>query len=229
MENDEKHLVEDAEKVLKKTRRSKSGEVKESNEIFLRWFYWSSIFLGDLDIPEDRIQYFTAAYIESIREIQSSIVLALHGSYKNAVQILRNWLELTVAGIYYDHYTTEGKNWEDKGHSIKFKKFKSRLKRDKVLSEKTVNDAISMWTNLSEYVHSRAHTLESLSAETGYGAIAPEYNRKYFDEWFGFLGEMYELCSILLVEHIPEVLQSEKMKELLKPTVLEQLRRTTTN
>ena len=228
MDNDEKHLVDDAEKVLKKTERSNGDEVKEANEIFSQWFDWAQVFLG-VDVPEEKNSYFLTAYIESLREIQSSIVLALHGSYKNAVQILRNWLELIVAGIYYDHYTAEGKDWEDKGRFISFKNFKRRLRNDKVLSEETVSAASSMWDILSNYVHSCAHTLESLSGEDTYGMIAPVYNQKYFDDWFGFLGEMYELCSILLVEHIPEVRKSDKIGEFFKPTTLEQLRRRIAN
>jgi hypothetical protein len=230
MDDDEKHLVEDAEKVLEKTKRFKSHEVEESNGIFLQWFYWSSVFLGELEIPEHKIHYFIAAYIESTREVQSSIVLALHGSYKNAVQILRNWLELVVAGIYYDHHTAEGKDWEEKGHHIHFGEFKKSLsQRDKVLSAETASDISSAWKRLSEYVHSHAYVLESVSARSGYGAIAPEYNREYFEKWFDFLKEMYKLCSILLVENIPEVLESEKIEEFFEPTVVEKLKRRITN
>jgi len=84
----EKHLIDDAEAVLKKTEELKHDQVKQANDIFQRWLYWSAIFLGELKIPDDRTAYFLTAYMEFCREAQSSIVLALHGSYKNAVQIL---------------------------------------------------------------------------------------------------------------------------------------------
>jgi hypothetical protein len=224
MDDDKKHLIEDAEKVVEETRRSKSYEVEKSNSIFLRWFYWSAVFLGELQIPEDRIRYFLTAYLESSREVQSSIVLALHGSYKNAVQILRNWLELIVAGIYYDHHQAEGKAWEEKGYYTRFKTFKSRLERDRVLSTETLRDISSAWERLSAYVHSLARVLEGASAKTGYGAVFPEYNESYFNKWFGFLEEIYNLCCILLVEHIPEVLKSEETKHFFKLKALDELR-----
>lgn len=147
-----KHLIDDAENVLRKTRESRSREFELSDSIFDQWLYWSAIFLGELDIPDDRIHYFQIAYMESCREVQSSIVLAFHGSYKNAVQILRNWLELIVAGIYYDHHQAEGQNWQRKGHHLKFKTFKKRLERDRLLSVETFQEISEAWEGLSAYV-----------------------------------------------------------------------------
>jgi len=224
-----KHLIVDAENVLRKTRESRSREFELSNSIFDQWLYWSAIFLGELDIPDDRIHYFQIAYMESCREVQSSIVLAFHGSYKNAVQILRNWLELTVAGIYYDHDQTEGQNWQRKGHHLKFKTFKRRLERDRLLSAETFQEISEAWEKLSAYVHSLGPILEGTRAETGYGAVFAEYNQKYFDEWFGFLTEIYSLCCILLIEHIPEVLGSKEINYLLPKDKLESLKDRVTN
>ena len=224
MDEGERHLLDNAEAVLKKTIELRGGEVEQANHIFERWFYWSAIFLGELSIPEGRITYFLTAYMESCREAQSSIVLALHGSYKNAVQILRSWLEIMIAGIYYDHHEKEGENWLKKGYFIRFKTFNARLRRGKTLSHQTSKDVSEAWDTLSAYVHSLGHVLEGTIAETGYGAVFPEYNKRYFDEWFSFLKEVYNLCCVLLVEHIPEVLDSEKIDYFFKPKALERLR-----
>ncbi len=230
MTNQGKHWVdEEAGKVLKKTNRSKSRhKVKKADEIFSQWFDWSSVFLVEFDLPDEKIQYFTITYIGSLREVQSSIILALHGSYKNAVQILRNWLELTVAGIYFDHHITEGKKWNEEKGFIHFTDFKKSLEQEKVLSKKTVSAITIKWQDLSQYVHSCAETLEGFS-DDGYSMIAPSYNQKNFDDWFDFLRETYELCSVLLAEHIPEVLQSEKIEEFFEPTTLKQLKANSAN
>ena len=220
----EKHLIDDAEAVLKKTEELRHDEVKQTNDIFQRWLYWSAIFLGELKIPDDRIAYFLTAYMESCREAQSSIVLALHGSYKNAVQILRGWLELVVAGIYYDHHQSEGQHWLEKGRYMRFKSFKSKLQHEKVLSTQTFEQVSKTWEKLSVYVHSLARVLEGTCAETGYGAVFPEYNQRYFDEWFNFLLEIYNLCCILLVEHIPEVLDSKEIDHFFEPKAVEILK-----
>lgn len=224
MSTGKRHLIDDAENVLKKTKESRIREFKQANVIFDRWFYWSAIFLGELNIPDDRIHYFQTAYMESCREVQSSIVLALHGSYKNAVQILRNWLELTVAGIYYDHHQAEGQDWQRRGHHLKFKTFKRRLERDKLLSTETFHEISDAWEKLSAYVHSLGPILEVTRAETGYGAVFAEYNQKYFDEWFSFLRKIYFLCCILLVEHIPEVLGSKEIHYFFPKDVVESLK-----
>lgn len=229
MDEGEKHLLDDAEVVLKKTKELRGREVEQANHIFTLWFYWSATFLGELSIPEDRITYFLTAYMESCREVQSSIVLALHGSYKNAIQILRSWLELIITGIYYDHHRNEGEGWLEKGHYTRFKAFKNRLERDKMLSAQTLKDVGKAWTKLSTYIHSLGHVLEGTFAETGYGTVFPEYNQRYFDEWFSFLMEVYNLCCVLLVEHIPEVLGSEEIDLFFKPKALERLRDRVTN
>lgn len=86
-----------------------SNLLERAHEIYLKWFYWSASFAGPFFNKADWESYTVRLYLESTRITESSLVLAIHGECKPAVQVLRDWLEGMIGGIYFNFYAKEGK------------------------------------------------------------------------------------------------------------------------
>lgn len=183
--------------------------LEQAHEIYLKWFYWSALFANVF--RENEWESYTARlYMESIRITESSLILAIHGEYKPAVQVLRDWLEGMVGGIYFDLYPEEGKRWE-KGEQIGFGKSVKAITKKKVVDDALRKRVGRLWGKLSEYVHQKQEAGDFSS-----GGPFAAYNEQRLQIWVIFLRRTFELCNFLLVCKFPQLLEVKEIEAIMR-------------
>lgn len=74
-------------------------------------------------------------WLESETDIKASIYLCFGGYYRQAIAILRNWLELTLLAIYFSTHSQEYEEWKKGikkapiGNTLIRKVFKNGMKK----------------------------------------------------------------------------------------------------
>lgn len=181
--------------------------------IYLKWFYWSASFAGVFN-KTDWESYTTSLYSESLRTVESSLVLSIYGEYKPAVQVLRDWLEGMVGGIYFDLYSREGKLWEE-GKCIDFGKSIKGIAKKNLLNNALRKEIGQLWGELSEYAHQKQRIGDFVSSG---GQPFATYDEKSLQTWLIFLRRTFEVCNSILVYRYPQLLKTEEIREIMGTT-----------
>ena len=184
--------------------------LEQAHGIYLKWFYWSALFAEVFD-EADWESYTARLYMESTRITESSLILAIHGEYKPAVQVLRDWLEGMVGGIYLDLYPEEGERWE-KGEQINFGKSIKAIAKKKVVDDTLRKQVGLLWGEISGYVHQKQEVGDFVSS----GGPFATYNEEALQIWVAFLRRTFEVCNSLLVRRFPQLLKAEEIEKIMK-------------
>ena len=177
--------------------------LEQAHEIYLKWFYWSALF-AEVFQNTDWESYTVQFYMESIRIMESSLVLAIHGEYRSAIQVLRDWLEGIVGGIYFDSCPEEGKRWE-KGELIDFGKSK------KTIVDNTLRVQVGrLWGEFSKYVHQKPEASDFSS-----GGPFAAYDEEKLEQWVIFLKRTFETCNSLLVYKFPQLRAVKEIEAIM--------------
>ena len=171
-----KQFLEGLREVREQSLMNGRNLLEQAHETYLRWFYWSALF-GEVFDDADWESYTAWLYMESTRIAESSLVLAIHGEYKPAVQVLRDWLEGMVGGIYFDLYPEEGERWE-KGEQINFGKSIKAITKKKIVDDALRKQVGQLWGELSEYVHQKQEVGDFISGLTCTNSLHSKQRRK---------------------------------------------------
>ena len=205
-----KQLLETLKEVREHSLKAGSNLILPAYDLYLKWFYWCASFAEVFDDTEWG-SYTTGFYLESLRITEASLVLSIHGEYKPAIQVLRDWLEGTVSGYYFDLYPEEGKRWEE-GGQVDFGKSSKGIKKKNALDEALMTKIGRLWGDLSGYVHQKEAFGDFVSSG---GQPLATYNEESLRAWEAFFRRTFGICSAVLVSKYPVLLVTEKAEMIL--------------
>lgn len=133
-------------------------------------------------------------WLESETDLKASIYLAFGGYYRQAIAILRNWLELTLLAIYYSNHWKEYKLWKQKEYQAPIGK--SLIK--KVFDNKGLelqDKCENLYSLLSGFSHTQG--IDKYQLQKGRDNV-PRYLDKPFDLWFTLLKKSSMMNACLL-------------------------------
>lgn len=156
-------------------------------------------------ILEESRFYSLPLILDALSEIEASYTAAVNYYYKQAVQLLRNFIELVVAQYYFSSNTSIYDDWRTKPN-----KFMPRFNGDTgmiVSLQKTgkINSneekrLENLFKKLSAYSHSRYEKLLHIDPETG--KTQPfGFNERYLNDWLDIAIECMEIGLIILSKH----------------------------
>ena len=139
-------------------------------------------------------------WLESETDIKASIYLCFGGYYRQAIAILRNWLELTLLAIYFSKRPQEYKKWKKgiekspTGRSLIRKVFKDD--DEKIAMKKELKEECEeIYNKLSTFTHSRG--IDKYKLQEGRDNV-PRYLEKSFNLWFKLFKETSKINRDLL-------------------------------
>ena len=139
-------------------------------------------------------------WLESETDIKASIYLCFGGYYRQAIAILRNWLELTLLAIYFSERPQEYEEWKKgikkspTGKSLIRKVFKEDDKKI-VMKEKLEKECEEIYDKLSIFTHSRG--IDKYKLQEGRDNV-PRYLEKSFNLWFELFKATWKVNKDLL-------------------------------
>jgi len=171
-------------------------------------------------------------WFESETDLKASIYLSLGGYYRQAIGCLRNWLEITLIGVYYSNYY-KGKNSRF-GQFINGKRqapigknlFNSLFRRknfenaDNKFGFKKYLE--NLYNELSSFIHCKG--VEQYKLQDGRDNV-PRFLMQSFDIWFKFLKRTAGMnVSILIIAYHQQLLdffknnkgEFNKLKRILR-------------
>lgn len=158
-------------------------------------------------------------YLESEYELESSIILAMLGFYKQAIYSLRNVLEMGLLSIYYnveDKDHIEIKDWLHSLENTPFKKkiFEKLLKNKNILEfeNKTniFNRIETLYKELCNYTHTKG---ARYSSKALLRSNVNNFNEKSFIKWFNFFKQTVRIVVELHLLKYPVGLQFTPIEE----------------
>lgn len=183
---------------------------------------------------------------EVIRDVESSLFLAIHGKYRPAMALLRRCLETVLVALYFDaelkkydkssrtynNLTQKRDKWVEKSYHIKFTGEYGVL--DKLIDPDTdylAGETLRRTTahykksSFREYIR---ELYRKLSKFVHYGGAVTtdemlvlefaEYSEDRFKEWYTRFNQIYEICNLLTIIKFPEVLHLyDAIQEKLPP------------
>lgn len=164
--------------------------------------------------PHQSYYPYNLPFYEALEELNTSVILAFSGEYKNAIQHLRFLFELAYLGIYMFKPMSEGwvKKWLlGKEKTPTFTDIRNDIgsrDRFKILS-KSSGIAITEkcrrhYDELSQYVHTRGfHTLGTNIR----GTTVPIFNPDAFQIWANLLHGTIKIIAIGIIAQFPQTLQ----------------------
>jgi len=139
-------------------------------------------------------------WLESETDIKASVYLCFGGYYRQAIVILRSWLELTLMAIYFSKYPQKYKKWKrgieksPGGNNLISKVFENG-KKEIALKKKIKERRIRMYDKLSAFTHSRG--IDKYKLQEGRDNV-PRYLEKSFNLWFKLFKETSKINKDLL-------------------------------
>lgn len=145
-------------------------------------------------------------WLESETDLKASIYLVLGGYYRQAVATLRNWLEITLTGIYFNQYY--------KGPNSRYNQWKAGVRQspkwphllDSLFRRAGFSAAdtrtnlrqelTNLYSELSSFVHSRG--IEIYDLQNGRDNV-PRYIEHSFDLWFSLAKRTLRAISLVLI------------------------------
>src|SRR6266702_1081937 len=163
--------------------------------------------------------YSLAHILESDEEIDCSLLLASHLYYKQAVQVLRNFIEETLLPINFCENVNEFNLW--KANNYRTPPLRGRdglvkkLVDNGILSEKVGKLVSDLYGDLNSYIHGSENRLIHKDIHTGSrdGLIFKPVD---FEAWCGYLSRAIELgIRLLRINYVQwEHIKSIKWMEL---------------
>ena len=139
-------------------------------------------------------------WLESETDIKASVYLCFGGYYRQAIAILRNWLELTLLAIYFSERPQEYEEWKKGikkspvGKPLIRKVFKEGDKKI-VMKEKLEKECEEIYDKLSIFTHSRG--IDKYKLQEGRDNV-PRYLEKSFNLWFELFKATWKVNKDLL-------------------------------
>jgi len=145
-------------------------------------------------------------WLESETDLKASIYLSLGGYYRQALGCLRNWLEITLIGIYYSEYY--------KGKNSRFEQFINGKRQapigknlfNSLFERKSLKKADSkiglrsylanLYNELSSFIHCKG--TEQYKLQDGRDNV-PRFLKRSFDIWFEFLKKVIRINVLILI------------------------------
>lgn len=159
-------------------------------------------------------------WLETDTDLSSSIYLLLGGYYRQALMCLRNWLELTLIGIYYNRYykekTSRYNQWkEGERQSPTWRDLLDSLfsrtefqKADNLIGLRKKLEIL--YNELSEFVHNRGMSKHQL--QEGRDNV-PRYVENAFNIYYEMLQRTFDLLVLVLFTEYKNELEYTKEKE----------------
>jgi hypothetical protein len=152
--------------------------------------------------------------VEAQVDLEASVYLALSGFVKQALQVLRSWLELALLGLWFSYSKNEFEKWMYRlprapfpttGFVGKKRLFdlvsKSPKLKECQMKYPVVDRLLKLYAELSASTHTRGYP----SFETiGRGYPIATYNRENFAKWYKHFWAAYSLVSAILFLRFPE-------------------------
>lgn len=177
-------------------------------------------------------------WLESQTDLLSSTYLVLGGYYRQAVSCLRNWLELTLVGVYYDKYYRGATSRYNQWKAGKRKSPKWRDLMDSLFSRPHIrmadgliglrNKIEKQYGRLSLFVHSRG--IDVYNMQKGRDNV-PRFLKQPFDIWLKNLNQTFEVTSSVLFAAYPNELRKmstgdfKRLLSLLSSNVQKDIKR----
>ncbi len=145
-------------------------------------------------------------WLESETDLKASIYLVLGGYYRQAVATLRNWLEITLTGIYFNQYY--------RGPNSRFNQWKAGVRQSPkwphllgslfrraefAAADTNTNlrqELINLYSELSCFVHGRG--IEIYALQNGRDNV-PRYIEHSFDLWFSLAKRTLTATSLVFI------------------------------
>ena len=143
--------------------------------------------------------------LDSFAELEASLLLASNFYYKQAVYVLRNFIELIVAQFYFSSETSVYDDWRLKS-DYKMPTFTGKegmtafLKTKGKIDETEKASLDRLFRKLSAYTHSKYEKLLHYNPETK-KVIRQGYNERYLMEWADLATECTSLGLVILSKH----------------------------
>ncbi len=170
---------------------------------------------------EDARFYSLAHLLESQNDLECSLLLASNFYYKQATQLLRNFLEETFLPLHFCDNTTDFDAWKANMYRIPPLRGRDglikRLLKKKVIFEALAIRISDLYGKLSAYIHGGESTM--LHRNIHLGEIHKVgFNLDTFSEWCQLFCESLDICIHLLKINSSQwhTIKSLKIKELAK-------------
>jgi len=145
-------------------------------------------------------------WLESETDLKASIYLVLGGYYRQAAATLRNWLEITLTGVYFNQYyrgpnsrynqwragARQSPKWPHLLDSV-FRRAAFAAADTKTNLRQALNN---LYPELSYFVHSRG--IEIYDLQNGRDNV-PRYIEHSFDLWFSLAKRTSSAISLVLI------------------------------
>jgi hypothetical protein len=147
-------------------------------------------------------------------DLEASVYLALSGFVKQALQVLRSWLELSLMGLWFSYNKEEFEKWMYHLRRAPFatsgfvgeKRLVDLISKSPKLKEcemkyHIVDRLLRLYDDLSASTHTRGYrSFETIARKRPVAA----YNRENFAKWYKLFWATYSLVSAILFLRFPE-------------------------
>ncbi len=182
-----------SEDVLKQTIQINSAPIKRTYQIIKAIITWAGFLNAKKIIGEPKFRLF----IETGVDIEASRSLALRGYYRQAIMMLRSWLEILLLNIYFIDHQVElewwlDDRWDDRPSFRELVEYIYKLSqfRDDSFPEKYRVELNALYRKLSKAIH-------GIGIPMGQG-MAPVYDQGSFNKWYDYLSDTFRLTNLLL-------------------------------
>lgn len=215
--------------------------VEQINEIYSLWNDIGVIIkkmyktnLAEYEGYDGPMQFLNA---EAFTTIDTSIILAVHGYYRQGISLLRYWFENSLYGIFFNDHIVEFKQWlyEDNPHlsftmnfSTDFANYLFKLTNfrefDSLIGEKWKKQYYNsfkswmtgMYRELSAHIHGRG-AWRSAILQIDLEELPRKYDKKHFEFWYYLFRNVFNIITISFLLYNPKLLNRYyvKRKEIL--------------
>jgi len=156
--------------------------------------------------------------LEAQADIESSILLAISGFYRHATLVLRSWLALGYASVWFSFNFTGFNLWMKRDANAPFRyrgvmnshllqELMSKTEHLKKASKafNLVKNGMRLHLELSDFVHSRGR--EALDIYQRDDSV-PHYYSERLRSWFDRFRQVFEIWVILIFARYPQLLKT---------------------
>lgn len=206
-------MFADEEKDMREYARSFTKNLMESRNVSLYLDFYQDVRFGQItkytialkcciqSLLQDAGFYSLAHVLESVSDIDCSLLLASNFYYKQAAQILRNLLEEVFLPIHFCDTAQDFDAW--KANSYRTPNLRGsdglikRMLKKNIIPDPLATRIAALYGNLSGYVHGSQNTLIHQNMHLGewHGV---EFNSDRFSAWCKLFCECTEVCLHLL-------------------------------
>ena len=214
-----------------KTVENNQDIIKDINNIYVLWNDIAAIMknkyktnLGEYEGYDGAFQFLNA---EAYTNIEASIILAVHGYYRQAISLLRCWFENSLYGLFFNDHKVEFTQWlyEDErefsfmmnfrtdflNYLFKLRKFDEfnmllAKKWKKTDMFRSFRDWIEqVYTELSAHIHGRGVWRASILLME-LEKHPRKYNKESFEYWDDLFANVFNILITSYLLYNPELL-----------------------